>query len=145
MARDFGKPDRLRREREERDARARAEHEAAVAAAPHERRHLLRAATGELVSYTDAERGVARGGLGPNINTWWGWVVFTVLAGAGTGLIVAVSVADHLDAPPDPPWWFVPLFCLLGLPLVWLGLHYTRREWSAHRARQERGVPRPAE
>lgn len=143
MARDFGKADRLRIAREERDAVARAAHEAAVAAAPHERRVLVRARTGELVSYTREEYGVGKRGLGPTIGTWQGYAVGSVVL-LGLFLLFVVGVArDLADGPPHPEWWYLPVISVFVLPVLALFVHYLRKERNADRLRRARGLPRP--
>lgn len=145
MARDFGAADRRRIAREKRDAAAREAHEAAQAARPDERLLLKRAVTGELVTYTEAERGVGRRGAGPVIQTWWGYLVASLTI-AFVGLLIAGGlVVDHLGPPPDTSWWLLPSWLLFWLPLQWYFLRNLRREHRAHRLRRAKGLPRPAE
>ncbi len=143
MATDFDKRDRLRQERERRDAMASAEHEAAVAAAPDEERVLVRAVNGELVSYTLAEYGVGKSGHGPTIRTWQGYAVGVLFL---VGLLVTLTVmvvGDLADAPPDPPWWFLPLLFGMALPFITLFARNLRKEYRANQLRAARGLPRP--
>lgn len=145
MARDFGAADRRRIAREKRDEAARAAHEQAQRDRPDERLLLKRAVTGELVTYTEAERGVGRRGTGPVIQTWWGYLVASlVLAFVGLFLTLGIA-ADHLDAARDPEWWWLPFWLGFWLPLQWYFVHNLRREHRAHRLRRAKGLPRPAE
>lgn len=143
MGRDFGRADRLRIAREKRDEEARVAHEAAVAAAPHERRVLVRARDGELVSYTREEYGVGKTGHGPTIQTWQGYAAGSVVL-LGLFLFFVVVVArDYADAPPDPAWWYLPTISVVTLPVLALFVHSLRKERRADRLRRARGLPRP--
>lgn len=129
-------------EKAKRDAATTAAHEEHVQRTG-EKRVLVRAINGELVSYTREEYGVGRKGIGPRISTWFGHLVF-VIAISVIALTFLYLPLHRMFVEQDPTaGWFLivtGLFVLLDIYAV----SNLRREWHAHKLREERGLPRPA-
>lgn len=128
-------------QREQRDAQSMAWHDAAVASG--QKRYLVRANDGELISYLPEEYGVWRGGgQGPVIRSVWGWAVATatllflnvvmVLAMLGSARENAGSIHGGL--------WFGFAFSLLILVIIG---RYLVIEAKATLLRRQRGLPTP--
>lgn len=129
-------------EREQRDAATTAAHDEHVNRTG-ENRVLVRAVTGELVSYTREEYGVGRTGIGPKISTWWGHLVY-VLAILAIIVVFLYLPLHGLLVERDPAsGWFLLLPGVLILFEVY-AVRNLQREWRAHKLRKARGLPRPA-
>lgn len=108
-----------------------------------EKRRLVRAVTGELVSYSREEYGVGKSGHGPTVQTVWGYMVMIVVLGGLTAmgfLLLAQAIADEPSAA-------VGAVFMIALSLTFL-LYSARNlviEWRARKLRKERGLPRPIE
>lgn len=129
-------------EREQRDARTRAAHDEYVARTG-EKRILMRAVNGELVSYSPEEYGVGRLGLGPRINTRWGHLVYVLAIAAIIAVFVYLPLQKLLVEGNAELMGFLVVPALLALLEVF-AVRNLLREWRAHKLREERGLPRPA-
>lgn len=129
-------------EREARDAETTAAHEEQIRRTG-EKRVLMRAVTGELVSYTPEEYGVGRLGLGPRINTRWGHLVYVLAIGAVIGVFLYLPLHGLFVEGDPESGWFLIVPALLALLEVY-AVRNLIREWRAHKLREEHGLPRPA-
>lgn len=136
---------RERREKHEQrelwDAQATAWHDAAVSSG--QKRYLVRANNGELVSYLPEEYGVWRGGQGPVIRTVWGWAVATAALLFLNVMMVLAMVGSARENPGSlhGGLWFG--FGLSLLILVVVG-RYLLIEAKATLLRHQRGLPTPS-
>lgn len=128
-------------QRELRDAQVMAWHDAAVASG--QKRYLVRANNGELVSYLPEEYGVWRGGQGPVIRTVWGWAVATAALLFLNVMMVLAMVGSARENPGSlhGGLWFG--FGLSLLILVVMG-RYLLIEAKATLLRHQRGLPTPS-
>lgn len=129
-------------QREQRDARTTEAHEEHVRRTG-EKRVLMRAVTGELVSYTPEEYGVGRLGLGPRINTRWGHLVYVSAIAAIIGIFIYLPLEKLLAEGDSGTMGFLVVPALL-IVLEIFAVRNLIREWRAHKLRKERGLPRPA-
>ncbi|GAB3544484.1 hypothetical protein GCM10027404_01270 [Arthrobacter tumbae] len=129
-------------EREHRDARAKAAHEEQIGRTG-EKRVLMRAINGELVSYTPEEYGVGRLGLGPRINTRWGHLVYVLAIAAVIAVFLYLPLQGLLVEGDTETIGFLVIPALL-IVLEAYAVRNLIREWRAHKLREERGLPRPA-
>ncbi|GAB3531151.1 hypothetical protein GCM10027403_01100 [Arthrobacter tecti] len=128
-------------ERAHRDAATTAAHEEYIQRTG-EKRILVRAVNGELLSYTPDEYGVSRTGLGPKISTWWGHLVYVLAILVITMIFLYLPIHGmFVERDPEAGWFLIVtgLFVLLGI----YATRNFRREWRAHQLRKERGLPRP--
>lgn len=129
-------------ERDRRDAATTVAHEEQVRRTG-ENRVLMRAVTGELVSYTRDEYGVGRLGLGPRINTRWGHLVYVLAIAAIIGIFLYLPLQKLLVEGNAEMVGFLVVPALL-IVLEIFAVRNLLREWRAHKLREERGLPRPA-
>ena len=123
------------------DQQAMAWHDAAVASG--QKRFLVRANNGKLISYLPEEYGVWRGGQGPVIQTVWGWVVLTatVLFLNVMMVFIMVGSARENSGTMYGGLWFGLGFALLVLAVVG---RYLVIEAKATVLRRQRGLPTPS-
>lgn len=129
-------------ERDRRDAATTAAHEEHVNRTG-EKRVLVRAVTGELVSYTREEYGVGRTGIGPKISTWWGHLVYVIAIAVIICIFLYLPLQDLLVEGDSEMIGFLVIPALLVV-LEILAVRNLLREWRAHKLREARGLPRPA-
>lgn len=129
-------------ERERRDTQTKAAHEEHIGRTG-EKRVLVRAINGELVSYTREEYGVGRLGLGPRINTRWGHLVYVLAIAVIIGIFLYLPLQDLLiEGNPEMIGFLVIPALLVVLEIF--AVRNLLREWRAHKLREARGLPRPA-
>jgi hypothetical protein len=126
-------------ERDRRAAAVRAEHEQALARG--EQRVLCTTAAGDLHSYPDEEIGFTPGSGHPQVSTWWGMGILTVVMGLLFVLSWFILLAP--TASEDRPYWPATFLVALSGLLGWYTYALARDEYLASRLRRERGAPRP--